>query len=218
MYNYRILFSYLSTAVIYASVFGIVFYMPSTIVVAKEKQKETKIALSLSAFVPEVLTPPKIEEVIKAEIPPPIVKKVIKKKIIKKKIKKKIKKTRKKSTKKKVRTKRRVSKKSIAKKSSRLQRKSSKAKKNRFLANIRSKINANKTYPRIAKRRRMQGSVKVKFSILRSGRVGKISLSGKKVFFSSARNAIKSAFPINTRNAVISLPMTINLTLRYSIR
>ena len=47
----------------------------------------------------------------------------------------------------------------------------------------------------------MQGKVNVKFTILSSGKVGNISVSGPKVFHNSARNAVKSAFPINAKNA-----------------
>lgn len=258
MQKYRLLFSYVSTAIIYGAVFGIIFYMPSSLVVAKEQSKEKKMELSLSTFVPEVIIPPKAEEKppkeeplpkkeeeskkepVKEEIIPPLVpkvipipkplkkiekkkkikKKVVKKKKIKKKVVKKkiIKKKRKQKTTKKRSTKKSTSKKSVAKKSSRKQRKSSKAQKNRFLSKIRNKINAKKAYPRIAKKRRMQGSVKVKFTILRSGRVGNISVSGKRVFFSSAKEAVKSAFPVNVRNIPLSLPMNVSVTLHYRIR
>jgi protein TonB len=64
----------------------------------------------------------------------------------------------------------------------------------------------------------MQGNVKVKFTILSSGKVGNISVSGPKVFHKSARNAVKSAFPINVKSAPITFPKSINIILRYQIR
>jgi protein TonB len=91
-------------------------------------------------------------------------------------------------------------------------------KKSRFLAKIRAKINRAKSYPRIAQRRGMQGRVKVRFTILKNGNVGHISISGPKVFQNSAKAAVKKAFPINTRNAPLSLPTSVNLTLRYQLR
>ncbi|HHD78967.1 MAG TPA: energy transducer TonB, partial [Epsilonproteobacteria bacterium] len=97
-------------------------------------------------------------------------------------------------------------------------RKFSAAKKNAFLSQIRTRINKNKTYPSIAQRRGMQGSVHVSFVIKASGNVGKISVKGPKVFHTSARNAVKRAFPINVKNVPLSLPTTVNLTLRYQIR
>ena len=93
-----------------------------------------------------------------------------------------------------------------------------KAKKNQFLAQVRQKINQHKSYPKIAQRRGLQGKVKVRFTILANGNVGHISLSGPKVFHNSARRAVKGAFPINTKNAPISLPQSVNLTLRYQLR
>ena len=155
----------------------------------------------------EIIPEPIVEKV----IPKPVVKKVKKKPEVKKKPKKK--KIQKKKVKKKKASKRQANKKVSARKSQ-----SSKAEKNKFLANIRATINKHKSYPRAAKKRRMQGSVKVKFTILRSGKVGNISLNGPKIFHSSARKAVKSAFPVNAKKSPIRLPQNINLTLRYQIR
>lgn len=92
------------------------------------------------------------------------------------------------------------------------------AEKNKFLAEVRRKINRAKSYPRIAQRRGMQGTVKACFTILANGQVGNISLSGPRVFYASARKAIKSAFPVNVKKAPISLPVVVNLSLRYKLR
>jgi protein TonB len=92
------------------------------------------------------------------------------------------------------------------------------AAKNRFLAQIRARINRAKSYPRMAMKRRMQGVVKVRFTILPTGQVGSISLSGPKIFYKSARKAVQSAFPVNVKKAPLSLPMVVNLSLRYQLR
>jgi len=236
--THRFLISFISTICIYL-VLGLFFFYVSTLAVGTEsKPKEQIISFSLSSYESEVIPLVEdevIEEVVKSEpiveetkqeepivekiIPKPVPKPipVVKKKVVKKKKsknknlkkkvvkhKKQVKKVRKKITKRKV------------KKSSSQQ--ASPAKKNAFLAKIRGKINRNKTYPRIAQKRGMQGSVKVRFTILSNGQVGNISLSGKKVFFSSARKAVKKAFPISVKNVPLSLPTTVNLTLRYQIR
>jgi protein TonB len=175
----------------------------------------------------EVKEEPKVEEV----IPEPIVEKIIekpivkkpkveKKKIIKETVKKKkpVKKIKKKIVKKKkIKTKKRKKKASKRQASSK-QSKSTPAQRNKFWSALRAKIDRHKFYPRIAKKRRMEGSVKVRFTILSSGNVGNISLKGPKIFYNSARNAVKSAFPIEAKKSPISLPTTINLTLRYQIR
>ena len=174
--------------------------------------------------------PPVIEEVIPEPIvekivpkPLPIVKKKIIKKPVKKKLKKKVKKKKRKKTVLKKRVKKKTSQKIASqKKPSRKKvshkKQASPAKKNRFLAQLRGKIDRYKTYPRIAQKRGMQGTVKVKFTILANGQVGNITMSGKKVFYSSARNAVKKAFPIQAKNAPMSLPTIVNLTLRYQMR
>ena len=175
---------------------------------------------------PEVIKEPVPEEIIKVveeKIPEPIVKPLLtlpkpitpepiiekpKKKIeVKKIIKKKPKKI--------------VKKKKPAKKASKASSKKTQAnpeKVNRFYKKIRVKINQNKSYPKIAKRRRMQGSVKVTFTVLRSGKVSNIRINGPKVFHNSARHAVKSAFPISVKNIPVSLPATVNIALRYQIR
>jgi len=240
--THRFLISFISTICIYL-VLGFLFFYVFTLKVGTEtKPEEQIISFSLSSYEPEVVPPveeevveemvkpepiveeiepeePTVEEITPKPLPEPIVEKtipkpipVVKKKVIKKKKPKKkavkrkkpVKKVRRKSTKQKV------------KKSK--SRQVSPAKKNAFLAKIRGKINRNKTYPRIAQKRGMQGSVKVRFTILSNGQVGNISLSGKKVFFSSARKAVKKAFPISVKNVPLSLPTTVNLTLRYQIR
>lgn len=235
MLKNRLFISYFSTTLIYLSMAGLFFYSQQHMRVAAKKSEVQTIKMSLSAFVPEVIPPieqpeepvveeepvlepeiikepiPEEEPEIKEEvIPEPIVQKITPQPVVKE-VKKKPKV--KKKTKKKRVKKKRVKKSVYSRKST-----SSKAEQNRFLTKIRAKINKHKSYPRIAKKRRMQGSVKVKFTILRSGKVGKISIRGPKVFHSSARKAVKSAFPVNAKNAPITLPVSVNLTLRYQIR
>ena len=231
MLNNRHFISYFSTTLIYIAVAVLFSYVQSHVLVAEKKSEEKTLTMALSAFIPEVLPPvesvaepvteePVVEpEVEKEVIPEPIVEKIIPKPVVQK-VKKKPKvqkKIRKKKIKKKLKRKRVVEKKPRRKASARRSG-SSRAEKNQFLANIRATINRHKFYPRVAKKRRMQGSVKVRFTILRSGNVGNISLSGPKVFHSSAKKAVQSAFPVNAKRSPVSLPQTINLTLRYQLR
>jgi len=92
------------------------------------------------------------------------------------------------------------------------------AAKNHFLAQIRQRINSHKSYPRIAQRRGMQGSVRVRFTILPNGKASNIQLTGSKIFLVSARNAVKAAFPVPVTQVPMHLPATVNLTLRYRLR
>jgi protein TonB len=152
--------------------------------------------------IPEKIIPEPIEPKI---IPKPVVEKIEKKPVVKKKeVKKK-------------KVKKKVKKRAPAKTTKGLKSNST-AKKNQFLAQVRQNINQHKSYPKIARRRGMQGKVKVRFTILASGHVGHISVKGPKVFHNSARHAVKCAFPISTRNVPLSLPTSVNLLLRYQLK
>jgi len=242
--------AYTITAVAYLLVIGFIYYTQSHHFVSSETPKESVIKMSLSQFVPEVVTPPepKVEkvvepivepepvvekepEVIKEIIPEPVVKKITpkvvqkveKKKPVKKEKKKKKKATHKKSIhkksiKKKVSKKKTSQKKTSKRQASTQQNHSSKAEKNKFWNALRRKIDSHKFYPRIAKKRGMEGIVKVKFTILANGNVGHITVKGPKVFHNSAKNAVKSTFPISVKKAPITFPTSINITLRYQMR
>jgi protein TonB len=230
--------AYTITAILYLLVVAAIYYSQTHHFVSSNVSKEKVIQMTLSTFVPEVIEVPKevieepveepvIEPEVKEEpkveelIPEPIVEKVIEKPIVEKpKIEKKKPKKKKqvKKHKKKIAKKKPVKKKASQKQASAKQSKSTPAQRNKFWSALRTKIDKHKFYPRIAKKRMMEGSVKVRFTILANGNVGSISLKGPKIFYSSARNAVKSAFPIDAKKSPISLPTTINLTLRYQIR
>jgi protein TonB len=243
MLKNRHFISYFSTTILYLAMAGLFFYVQKNTLVSLKKSEEKMLNMTLSAFEPEVIPPmerveevmEKVEPVVEPEIikelvvekeieeevvPEPLVEKVKFKPVIKKVVKKPevTKKTKTKKVKKKQVKKKHVTKKQVHKKPSARKSKSSQAEKDQFLANIRAKINKHKTYPRIAKKRRMQGSVNVKFTILNTGKIGNISVSGPKVFHDSAKEAVKSAFPVSTKNAPVTLPASINITLRYQIR
>ena len=241
MKKHRYKVSFFITALLYLLPVLLYVYLFRQAVISVDKPNEKSIELSLSQFVPEA--PPtaspepvqeeqlveddpepeqKVEEEPEPEpepepekVTPPVVKetpvpepvKKVEPKPKKKQIKKAVKKHKKR---KKVHHKRRVSGGGSPRYST--------AQKNAFLAKIRAKINRAKSYPRIAQRRGMQGTVNVRFTILANGHVGRIVLSGPTVFHASARKAVKSAFPVNVKQATIHLPATVNLALRYKLK
>jgi protein TonB len=230
-HRYKVSFSI--TTLIYISLFLTYLVFVGHTFVVSQKEKDETINLSLSQFIPEVIEQPVVEKEIEPEpepeeepvepepepeepveeeiIPEPVVKPIPELKPVIKEVKKKPKP--KKIVKKKKRRK-------VKKSSSRRATSHSvnPNKKSQFLAKIRAKINRAKSYPRIAQKRGMQGTVKVRFTILKNGHVGHISLNGPKVFHNSAKRAVKKAFPINTKNAPLSLPTAVNLSLRYQLR
>jgi len=244
-HRYKVSFSL--TTFIYVSLFLAYVYMMSQHFVVSQKEKDKTITLSLSQFSPEVIEqPPEPEEpvvekpvveepvveeepepepeVIEPEpIPEPVVeeKPVVEPKPVIKKVEKKPKPKKKTAKKKTAKKKIRHKKKKRASHASSRRATSSRVdpnKKSAYLAKVRAKINRGKSYPRIAQRRGMQGTVKVRFTILKNGHVGSITVKGPKVFHSSAKRAVKKAFPISVKNAPLSLPTTVNLALRYKLR
>jgi protein TonB len=87
----------------------------------------------------------------------------------------------------------------------------------RLLAQIKRRIARNKSYPSVARRRRMQGAVRVSFTITRSGGVSGIRVSGPKIFAASAKSAVRRAFPVDVSKASFSLPRRMSVTLRYRL-
>jgi protein TonB len=231
--------SYFITTLLYVGVAVIFFYSKNHHYVSSEVMEEKTIQMSLSTFVPEIIEPPKeivkevvepvpeeepkVEEIIEEPLPEPIIEKVVETPIVKKPkpvIKKRIEKPKKKKKekKKKITKKKKPKKKPSRQQASSKQSKSTKAERNKFWTKLRVKIDRNKFYPRIAKKRGMQGRVKVKFTILANGNVGHISVSGPKVFHNSAKNAVKKAFPIDAKKSPISLPTSVNVPLNYQLR
>ncbi len=94
-------------------------------------------------------------------------------------------------------------------------KRSSRKGKRSFLATLKARINQNKHYPRIAERRGVTGSVRVRFTILKNGRVGTLSASGPALLRSAAKAAVRHAFPVNPTKAPFSLPYRTGVTLRY---
>jgi len=242
--RHRYKVSFLLTTLLYAFAIGLYLYTFKTIVSIADKPDESKMVLALSQFVPkaaptDVAAPVQPEHLVKEEsvvepkpkpkLPkpdtPPIEEKpkphetpLLKpepKPTVKKTPQKRVKTKPKKHQKVKKYTRQKHRKRQVSGGGSPHR---SAARKNAFLAQIRAKINQAKSYPRMAKRRGMQGTVKARFTILKNGHVGNIVLSGSSLFYRSARKAIKSAFPVNANKAPMPLPSTVSLTLRYRLR
>lgn len=90
-----------------------------------------------------------------------------------------------------------------------------------FLQNVRSQIMANKKYPKIAKRRHIEGSVKIRFDITSSGQVSNIRfINGKSIFQKSIRKTLENTFPMAIpQNVKADLPiMNISVVLHFNLR
>ncbi|MCW8839262.1 MAG: energy transducer TonB [Thiovulaceae bacterium] len=90
------------------------------------------------------------------------------------------------------------------------------AKQNIFFTKLRNKINENKSYPRRARRRGIEGSVEVKFYIQSNGDVKNIEfVSGKGIFKKSALEAIENSFPVEVDKTLFSFPKEFKISIEY---
>jgi len=163
----------------------------------------------------EILTK---EEAVVAKEPPKVIpkpKKVVEKKIVKKtKPTKKIKKVAKKTPK----SNPSKAKKSIITKKSKRNAKELAQKKNLYFASLTRKINRHKSYPNIAKRRGIEGSIKVKFTLTSSGELQNITiLSGPKVFHRSTKSAIERSLPYAPPKGVFNSTISFTISVEYKL-
>jgi protein TonB len=89
-----------------------------------------------------------------------------------------------------------------------------------FLTQVRSRIITNKKYPKLALRRHIEGSVRVKFDIDLNGDVSNIRfVSGKSILQKSVRKAVLNSFPINIPQKLREeLPINnISVTVNFTI-
>lgn len=94
-----------------------------------------------------------------------------------------------------------------------------KAKQAAFYAQLRSLIDANKIYPKSARRRGAQGEVEMQFLLLADGSVSSIKmLSGKSIFERSAMEAIEKSFPVSVEKELFNYPKEFTVTLVYLLK
>jgi protein TonB len=239
--------SFLITGLIYSLLFGFIFYIFIENIIYSDKIEEKvihKISFSLREEVLEIkkslekikpIVPPKKD-------PPPIVHKIIKKKIdvppVKKKVVKKI------APKEVIVPKEviesikhekdlllaRQKEKEAQKiaKNLRLAEKQRKLEELRALENlkeqalylekVKERINKNKSYPRVAQKGNIQGSVKVRFIISPKGKLVSYEImEGKRVFHKSIAKAIERSFPFPVKKEIFSTNLTVKLEVVYKI-
>lgn len=231
----RYLGSFFITLVLYASAITTLFYTMNSSFSSNTKKeiKEEIVKISLvetpvkeikkelKKEEKKVIEKEKEEEIKKTEKPkikqktekPKIKKEKIKKEEIKKEVKKEIIKTQEKTLKQPT-----VSEKPLQNIEKPITKIDTTLIKEQFFSLVKNKIDSNKEYPNSARRRGIEGSIKVKFQITKEGNVKDISiLSGKKIFHKAVLNAINNSFPIKIPKELNSFPLYINLELKFNL-
>jgi protein TonB len=91
-------------------------------------------------------------------------------------------------------------------------------KQNKYYAQIKQTIDKNKSYPKVAVRRGIQGDVLIQFTISRTGELLSFKiLDGKKIFFKSIHEAVKNSFPLCPPKDLFTSNLDLKLTLQYKL-
>lgn len=95
----------------------------------------------------------------------------------------------------------------------------SEAKRELFIANLIQRINSNKFYPNSARRRSIEGSVEVEFTVLADGNVKNIEIiSGQNIFAESTIEAIKNSFPVKIDDGLFVFPKKFKVDILYILK
>ncbi len=80
-------------------------------------------------------------------------------------------------------------------------------------------IEAHKNYPRVARKRKIEGKIIVSFTLLADGQIKNLRLNGKRSILQKAsRNAIQAALPMPRPPSEISLPAEIKFVMNYFLK
>gem|GEM_PF-1900857 len=233
----RYILSFFMASAVYISVLSLIFYQSITDDSHKksEDEKISRVCISVvKEQIPMKKIDPKVEQKTETKIEKQIVKKAIEQKIekvetsklataqpsieraqetlhVKQNTEEKEVKTEKKQ--------KESEQKSESLKSKKADEETLKAKQNRFIAELMSKINTNKSYPRIARNDGIEGDVKVQFYITYDGNVDRLKLvCGEKIFERSAFEAIKKSFPMKVNETLFHFPKEFTVTLAYVLK
>ena len=90
--------------------------------------------------------------------------------------------------------------------------------KQEYLRRLMSHIEKYKHYPRAARRRRIEGDVRVSFSLHAAGKLDGLNISGgQEILNSAALRAVEEALPLPEPPASLGLPWPVAFTMRFSL-
>lgn len=91
-------------------------------------------------------------------------------------------------------------------------------KKVRYLSELKNRIDTNKSYPRLARERNIEGCVVIEFTISPEGNLIAFTIiEGKQVFHKSVKEAIIKSFPFPMPEPIFASNLTIQLTIEYAL-
>jgi protein TonB len=89
---------------------------------------------------------------------------------------------------------------------------------NQYLSNLLAHIDKHKYYPRIARRRGLEGVIKVSFILLPGGEVRQLQAGGdNRILRQAASATVRASLPLPLPPEGVSLPMTISFGMQYRL-
>ena len=80
-------------------------------------------------------------------------------------------------------------------------------------------IEVHKRYPRVARKRKIEGVILVSFTLLKNGQINNLLVNGKRSILKKAtQNAINDALPMPKPPKGLSLPMKVKFTMNYFLK
>lgn len=86
-----------------------------------------------------------------------------------------------------------------------------------YLDALTSHIGAHKFYPLAARRRGVEGSVVIRFTLLAGGLVSDLECQGHKLLRSAACEAVNNSRPLPPPPAALQLPLAIEFSMRFTL-
>jgi protein TonB len=91
--------------------------------------------------------------------------------------------------------------------------------KHEYLRRLMAHIESHKNYPRVARRRGIEGDVAVKFRLLQGGEVGNVSIEqGHRVLRKAVKEAIAAAQPMPVPPPTLALPLELSFSVQFSLQ
>ncbi|HID49478.1 MAG TPA: energy transducer TonB [Chromatiales bacterium] len=91
-------------------------------------------------------------------------------------------------------------------------------KRDRYLAQLLAHIDEHKYYPRVARRRGLEGVIRVSFRLLPGGQVSRLRVDGaNRILCEAARQTVRASLPLPLPPEGVSLPLSVRFGMQYRL-
>ncbi|MEN8169804.1 MAG: TonB family protein [Pseudomonadota bacterium] len=91
--------------------------------------------------------------------------------------------------------------------------------KNEYMRRLMAHIESKKHYPKVARRRGIEGAVEVSFRLLPSGDISDVKIAqGHRILRKAVEEAMAAARPMPTPPPTLELPMSISFSVKFSLQ